>query len=135
VMVNHRHIVNTAGVCIFASFMIPHDAIEQQLTFVTGEAWDAQRIQVVGERIATLRHAFNLREGINPVQFKVPERILDGALLGDGPTKDVKVDLDAARNSYFDLVKWDPETSVPAAESLRALGLDALVEDLHPTPA
>ena len=34
----------------------------------------------MGKRIANIRHAFNLREGLNPIRFEVPGRII-----GDPP--------------------------------------------------
>ncbi len=82
-----------------------------------------------------LRHAFNLREGLNPAAFELPKRILDGRPLGEGPLKDVNIDIDAERTSYFQATGWDPITSVPSVESLERLGLTGLVADLHPATA
>jgi len=132
-VVNDRQVMNTAGVCIFSAFIAPQDAVVRELTFVTGEPWDIDRVQVTGERIQTLRHAFNLREGINPVRdCPVPQRCLDGTELKSGGGKGHVVDLDAMRDSYLSVVGWDKETTVPSVESLRAVGLDDLVKDLHP---
>ena len=88
-------------------------------------------MQEVGERIAIIRHAFNLREGLNPADFKMPKRLLDGRPLGAGPLKDVVVDLETQRNEYFKAADWDPKTSVPSKKALTALGLEDLVADLH----
>lgn len=133
VLVNERQVANSAGICIFSAFIVPQDALVRELTFVTGEPWDIDRVQVTGERIQTLRHAFNLREGINPVRdCPVPQRCLDGTGLKSGMGKGYVVDLDAMRDSYVSVVGWDKETTVPSVESLRAVGLDDLVKDLHP---
>lgn len=135
-MVNGRQVINCAGACIFSDFLVPPDTLMRELSLVTGEPWDVQRVQVVGERIATLRHAFNLREGLNPVDdFTLPQRYLDGSDLHGGQGKGVVVDVDSMRGSYFAEVGWDQKTAVPSVESLRALGLDGLVEDLHPEVA
>ncbi|MBE3556279.1 MAG: aldehyde ferredoxin oxidoreductase family protein [Firmicutes bacterium] len=130
-MVNHGHLVNIAGVCQFADFLFPQEALLVELGYVTGETWDVQRMQTVGERVATLRHAFNLREGLNPATFKLPKALVDGRDLPGGPNKDVVVDVDAERNSYYAAVGWDPVTSKPSVESLKALGLEDVIDDLY----
>lgn len=129
--VNVNHVRNGAGICLFSEFATPPEALGIELSLVTGELWDEARIQVTGERIATLRHAFNLREGLNPVHFKMPDRLLDGRSLPGGPNQGVVIDLEAERRSYFDAVGWDQESAVPSIESLRRVGLEDLIADLH----
>ena len=41
-----------------------------------GVDYDIARFELVGERILNLRHAFNLREGINNLDFHFPKRAL-----------------------------------------------------------
>ncbi|MEN6429222.1 MAG: aldehyde ferredoxin oxidoreductase C-terminal domain-containing protein [Coriobacteriales bacterium] len=135
-LVNDRQMMNAAGLCIFSAFIAPPDALVRELTFVTGEPWDIGRVQLTGERIQTLRHAFNLREGLNPIKdFRVPQRCLDGTELKSGMGKGYVVDLDAMRDSYLETVGWDKETTFPSAEGLRALGLEDLIPDLYPQEA
>jgi len=134
-MVNLGHFRNTAGICMFAEFVTPPEALSVEMRLATGVDWTPELVQEVGERIAVIRHAFNLREGLNPAQFELPKRILDGRPLGAGPLKDVNIDLEAERTSYFEATGWDPATSVPSIESLQRLGLPELVRDLHGAPA
>lgn len=130
-LVNAGHLRNAAGVCMFAEFVTAPETLADELRFATGIDWTYDRIQEAGERIAVIRHAFNLREGLNPATFEMPKRILDGRSLGAGPLKDVNVDVDAERTAYFEAAGWDPKTSVPSVESLERLGLHELVADLH----
>lgn len=132
-LANQMHITNAAGLCLFADFVVPPDATSKELEFATGETWDMQRQQIVGERITTLRHAFNLREGLNPVEFEVPKRIVSGSMLAGGPNAEVEVDNDAQRIAYFEAVGWDQETAMPRKEALMGLGLDYVAAELYPT--
>jgi len=134
VLVNANHLMNAAGLCIFAPLLIPDgdEATGRQLEFVTGEKWDMQRQQMTGERIATLRHAFNLREGLNPVEFKLPKRIVSSSMLAGGPLAGVEIDNDAQRRAYFEVMGWDQESAMPPKEALLALGLDYVAAELYP---
>jgi aldehyde:ferredoxin oxidoreductase len=109
----------------------PPDAPERELEFVTGEKFDMMRSQAIGERVAVLRHAFNLREGINPVEIELPKRLPSGSMLPGGPNKGVEVDNDAQRVAYFATMGWDQETAKPPKEQLIGLGLDFVIPDLY----
>jgi len=131
ILVNSNHLLNAAGLCYFSALVAAPDAPERELEFVTGETFDMQRAQAIGERIAVLRHAFNLREGINPVELEVPHRLLSGSMLAGGPNKDVEVDNNAQRMAYFATMGWDQETAQPPKEQLKALNLDFVIPDLY----
>ncbi|MDY7040899.1 MAG: aldehyde ferredoxin oxidoreductase family protein [Chloroflexota bacterium] len=131
VLVNSNHVYNAAGVCLFSSLFVSPETFSRELEYVTGEPWSMQRQQITGERIATLRHAFNLREGLNPVEFELPKRIVSGSMLAGGPDAGVEVDNDAQRIAYFELMGWDQETAMPPKEALLALGLDYVAADLY----
>ena len=132
VLVNENHVLSTAGLCMFSGMVTDPDAPERELEFVTGEKWDPQRAQATGERIAVLRHAFNLREGLNPVEFELPHRAVSGSMLDGGPNAGVEVDNDAQRVAYFATMGWDQETAMPPKQQLEALGLDFVAKELYP---
>ncbi|GAI58972.1 unnamed protein product, partial [marine sediment metagenome] len=72
---NFNHIVNSAGMCMFMAMTLPAaDVVTEFMSAVTG--WDMTMGELLktGERISNLRQAFNIREGLNPLQFKVPDR-------------------------------------------------------------
>jgi aldehyde:ferredoxin oxidoreductase len=80
-----------------------------------------------GTRILTMRHAFNLREGINPLKRNVPGRLVGEPPLTEGNVKDVTVDYQTMAREYLELVGWDTDTTVPSEETLQELGMDFLI--------
>ena len=83
-------------------------------------------IMLLGERIGTIRHLFNLREGINPLKTKVPGRVLGIPALKVGNVKGITVDADTFIKEYLELIDWDAVTTRPSEERLKKLGLDDL---------
>ncbi|MEE8353259.1 MAG: aldehyde ferredoxin oxidoreductase family protein, partial [Dehalococcoidales bacterium] len=74
---NFNHVMNSAGLCMFMYISLPTvEAITNFMSAVTG--WDVTTEELVktGERIGNIRHSFNLREGLNPIEFDVPARSL-----------------------------------------------------------
>ncbi len=92
--------------------------------------WDMTpgELLTIGERLQTLRQAFNYREGVRPQDFKLPARlklppVFQGPLRGN----DLVYDYEALRTAYFTAMHWDPETGEPSAERLKALNLDTVL--------
>ena len=73
-----------------------------------------------------MRHAFNLREGLNPLQFKVPDRVLGRPAQKEGPVARVTVDEDTMVKEYLAAMDWDAKTAKPSKKKL--LGLDVAKE-------
>nr|MDA8218987.1 aldehyde ferredoxin oxidoreductase family protein [Dehalococcoidales bacterium] len=63
---NTMHFVNAAGLCMFGYLSYPIQSLMDFSNAICG--WDLSRedVEFIGERIANVRHAFNLREGLNP---------------------------------------------------------------------
>jgi aldehyde:ferredoxin oxidoreductase len=125
------HVVNAAGVCLFAYGCYDWDFVPDFLTAVTGWEIDTDECCRIGERIANVRHAFNLREGLNPIQFEVPGRILGDPPQTEGNVRNVTVDIDTQVREYCAAMDWDPNTAVPSKERLHSLGLEKIAQDLH----
>ena len=89
-----------------------------------------EKVYEVGMRIYTLRHAFNLREGINPLGRNVPGRIIGDPPLKEGNVRDVTVDYKLMVREFLELIGWDTATTVPGKETLRKLDLEFLIDDL-----
>ena len=82
-----------------------------------------------GERIQTLRHAFNTREGLRPSEFKPHPRMTgagDGKL-AKGPLAGIEVDQMRLVKDYYQAMGWDYETGAVRPEKLQELGLQQLV--------
>ena len=125
------HVVNAAGVCLFAYLSYDWEFVPDFLSAVTGWEIDTDECYRIGERIAQVRHAFNLREGLNPLEFDVPKRLLGDPPQTAGNVRNVTVDIDTQVRDYCAAMDWDPDTAVPSRERLVALGLDDVAKDLH----
>jgi len=128
---DHYHAATSAGLCMFAWVCLPPEALPDTLAGVTGQRYTVDQIEKIGARIATLRIAFNLREGMRNVDFKVPDRIIGRPPLESGPLKGVTVDIDRQVRDFLEAMGWDAQTGVPKKETLQDLGLDFVAADLH----
>ena len=123
------HAFNAAGLCMFASMVTPASAVPEFLTHATGRPFSFEEILEIGDRIANLRIAFNLREGIrNKEVFKLPGRIVGNPPIGGGMTKGVTVDTETQFKDYFEAMGWNPDTGVPKRDVFERLGLDFAAE-------
>jgi aldehyde:ferredoxin oxidoreductase len=134
ILVAAVEVVNAAGLCLFGYLSYPFDAVPEQLAAATGEAWDLERILAAGTRIYTMRHAFNLREGLNPLARNLPGRIVGEPPLTAGNVKGVTVDHRTLMAEFLERLGWDAATTVPSPEALERLGLGFLTDDLARAP-
>ncbi len=130
-LVNVLHVANACGYCMLAYFFVDINVMPQFLNAVTG--WDKtmEEYLTIGERIHTIRHAFNIREGYNPLEQKYSPRIFGDKPLEKGPTKGMTVDVKTMLNEYLAEMGWDEKTTKPSKESLLALGMVDVSEALN----
>jgi len=132
------HVLNATGVCLFGHVrMLVGRAADARypigsLNAVTGWDYDLEELLKTGDRIATIRRAFNIREGINPLQFKVPGRLVGKPPMEIGPWKGVEIDLDTQLKDYLRAMRWDDKTAKPSREELERLALDDIAKELWP---
>jgi len=128
------HIVNTAGVCSFGYFGAQegNDFLYEFMNAVTGIGYSTEDFLKVGERITNIRHAFNLREGINPLEIKVHPRIIGSPPQKDGPLAGITADIDAQNYWNLGALDWDRNTTKPSKKKLLELGLNNVAEELYP---
>jgi aldehyde:ferredoxin oxidoreductase len=128
------HIVNSAGICMFGNMEAgdPGKYIAGFMSAVTG--WDRSMDELLkaGERIANMRHVFNLREGINPLQWPVHPRIVGKPPQKEGPLAGVTADIEAQVYWNLGALDWDRVTTKPSRKKLLELGLDDVAEELWP---
>jgi aldehyde:ferredoxin oxidoreductase len=124
------HAVNCSGICAFAP--ISYETLIEVVNAVTGRAYDYGGILRLGERVAILRQAYNLREGLSPADFVLPPRVRGQPPLKDGPTSGVSIDLEGQNAAFYRAMGWDATTGVPGAGRIVAVeGLDDVYRDLH----
>jgi aldehyde:ferredoxin oxidoreductase len=98
---------------------------------VTGLETSAETLALSGERICTLRKAFNIREGWTAADDCLPPRALTEAL-PSGPGQGVRMqaeELEAMISGYYAARGWTPEGLIPK-HKLVALGLEDLAGEV-----
>ena len=118
------NIANGSGLCIFGAFMGVHRLpIFEWLNAATGWKKTPEEYMEIGERIQTLKQAFNVKHGIEPKDFKTSGRPLGEPPLKHGANKGRSVDIDKMMSDYWSLFNWDIETGKPTTEVLKELGI------------
>jgi len=123
------HVVNAAGICLFGYASYPAQFIPDFLTAITGREFNFDTCLKVGERIANMRHLFNLREGLNPLEYDFNQRALGRPPLEKGPVANVTLDDEAMIKDYLKAMDWDLTTTKPSPKKLQELGLSQIARD------
>jgi aldehyde:ferredoxin oxidoreductase len=126
-----HHALVSAGMCLFVYWAFPSiDPIAEFMNAVTG--WDVNTDELLktGERISNMRQAFNIREGLNPLQFTVPDRVLGIPPQKEGPLAGITIDEGTLIREYLDNVDWDKNSAKPSEKKLLELGLDDVARNI-----
>lgn len=119
-------IVNGAGLCNFGFDLGPTLPLVEWLNAATGwtrpdgSPLDFNDYLRIGQRIKTVRHAFNIREGLAPAEIRLPAR-----------ARSAPKDWDGIRKEYYRMMGWDQETAWPFPETLDDLGLEDVKQALY----
>lgn len=125
--------VQSTGLCAFLVGSYPHvDTFIEFMKSVTGWDLTVSEILKTGERIYNLRQSFNVHEGLNSLQFKVPDRIAGIPPKDTGPLKGITLDEAAMDRELVTELDWDPKTAKPNKKKLMELGLDDVAKVLWP---
>lgn len=129
-MTRTKQVQMAVGLCEFSDFV---DTFPYALMIRGACGWDLSTPDLleIGDRIQTLRQAFNCREGIRPGDWRLPDRVVGRPPLEAGPTAGVTVDVDAMVRSYYAAMEFDLTTGRPAEAKLRRLGLDRAAAELY----
>ena len=123
---------SAAGLCSFGGGALRGERLSRALADVTGVTYTAEDLERVGQRIACIRQAFNLREGLSPEDFVLPPRMRGDPPLERGPLAGVTLDMDSLVIEHMKSWDWDPETGWPSRTLLESLGgLDDVIADLY----
>jgi aldehyde:ferredoxin oxidoreductase len=119
----YMQLINGSGICYFGAITGPLPLVEY-LNAVTGWDLSPDEFLTIGERILSLRKAFNVREGITPADQRINDRALGRTPLASGPLKGATVDIETLQKELFDTLGWDPATGGPTDETLNRLGIE-----------
>ena len=127
-------VINAAGLCLHSDLVVdnPGRYVVGFMSAVTGWNRSMDELLKAGERIANMRHVFNLREGINPLEHKVHPRIIGRPPQKEGPLAGVSADIEAQIYQNLDALDWDRVTTRPSQNKLLELGLDDVARELWP---
>jgi aldehyde:ferredoxin oxidoreductase len=126
ILASFRHLINTSGACMFAVDGLNFPLMEVT-SAVTG--WDLTPEEFIkaGYRIATLQHAFNLREGFKPADFTIPGRIYGNPPLKIGALKGITVNVEDLKKQYYEAMGFDPVTGEIQKDRIKELELDDIL--------
>jgi aldehyde:ferredoxin oxidoreductase len=123
--------MDTLDVCqfVFGAGWQLYDTLElvNLVNAVTGWNFSIEELLRLGERKINMMRIFNLREGIDSRQDKLPNKLK--LKLTGGPTDGVFVDeqeFEEAKRIYYKRAGWDEETGIPRIETLDRMGLSWL---------
>ncbi len=123
--------MSSSGLCVRGYLSFDVEFFPAFLGAATGKEWTVEELITAGERIANVRQAFNVREGVNLIEEHFPSLTLGKPPLERGPLKDVTIDLNLMMDEYLKEMDWDRQTGKPSRKKLNDLGLEKLAHDLY----
>lgn len=124
------HVVNCTGLCLFGFGFMDASALPEFVNLATGWDYSINDLLKTGERIANMRQAFNIREGISTLDFKMPNRVVGAPAQEVGPNAGKTVAIQTLCNDYLIARDWDPTSGKPSKKKLLELGLQDVAEVL-----
>ena len=125
---NYWHAATSSGVCLFPTVFFGTFKLVDFFNAVTGWDWSVAEFMKAGERIQNLRQCFNVREGLRPADFKLPDRMAGNPPQSTGPLAGITIDINGLADGYRKAMDWDPESGRPSDAKLEELGLLDLVK-------
>jgi aldehyde:ferredoxin oxidoreductase len=130
-LANLIHTINASGLCLFGvSSFVDAFIVPDFMSAATGWDFSVDECFRTGERIGLMRLAFNLREGVNPLAWKAPGRMLGRPPLEAGPLKGKSIDPSVLVAEYLAAAGLDAKSCRPTPQKLIQLGLGDVAKDL-----
>ena len=116
-------LINSNGMCLFATFALNLKQITAFLSAATGiETFaSSHELMKIGERVNNLVRLFNIREGLTKELDTLPKRFFEESLK-EGISKGRVVELDQLMEEYYIVRGWDLE-GIPTKEKLNELNI------------
>jgi aldehyde:ferredoxin oxidoreductase len=123
--ISFNHIQDVTGLCQFVNLTYPDANVTTEfLNAVTGQNYTMDELLKIGERVTNIRHAFNLREGLNPLQYQNSDRMVGKPPMLVGPSKGKTIDEASIDKEYCLAMDWDVKTTRPSDKKLKELGME-----------
>ncbi len=118
-------VVNGAGLCMFGAFLgVTRTPTFDWLNAVTGWNRTPEEYMEIGERIQTIKQAFNVKHGIEPMNNKLHDRAVGRPPQTRGANKGRTVNIEKMMSDYWKQFGWDPSTGKPTPQTLSRLGIE-----------
>ncbi|MBN1188235.1 MAG: aldehyde ferredoxin oxidoreductase family protein [Dehalococcoidales bacterium] len=123
---------NAAGLCmiVFGDGYGSIDDFIEALATVSGWDYTTDEVLKAGQRVDTIRQAFNAREGIT-TPWLLPQRMIGNPPKTVGPRAGITINPPDLTNEYYSEMGWDTTTGKPAKETLIGLGMNDVAEVLY----
>jgi aldehyde:ferredoxin oxidoreductase len=119
------NVANGAGLCLFGAFLGLHRLpLFEWLNAATGWEKTPEDYMEIGERIQTLKQAFNVKHGVDPKKYMPNQRTIGMPPQKKGANKGRSVDIDKMIKDYWNQFGWDVQTGKPTAGKLDDLGIE-----------
>lgn len=131
---HYKMFVDCVGACLFGTQVGGGLPLVEWTNAATGWELAPDDYLKIGERVKQVRHAINVRDGINPLRdFRPNPRIYGKTPQQSGPNAGVSLDVDAMAEAYFHANHWDTKSAMPDTDYLKNLGLGDVAEELNRT--
>ena len=125
-------VTNLGGFCFLTDVGVPAGIKPRILSALSGFNYEGDEERKLGLRSLTIRHAFNLREGVNRETNAIAGRIVGKPPMKTGPNEGVTIDHEKLADAFFKAMDWDPKTLIPSRAALEELGgLDVVVAAIY----
>jgi len=118
------NVLNGTGACLFGAFLgVERLPLFEWLNAATGWQRSPEEYMDIGERIQTLKQAFNIKHGVEPKSFKANPRTLGRPPQATGANAGRSVAVESMMRAYWQRFGWDPETGHPGEAILNRWGI------------
>ncbi len=113
------NVVNGLGMCKFGTFLgVDKIPVFEWINAATGWNKTPNEYMRIGERIQTIRQAFNIKHGVDPKQNRPNDRTLGAPPQTQGANKGRSVDLNRMIKAYWEEFGWDERTGIPSVGTM-----------------
>lgn len=124
-----RCFLNSIGVCSYASVGVSYKLVADIVSAATSLSLNEATARKITRRLINLRRAFNVRHGLIPEDDTLPPRYTQESP-PDGGSKGSIVPIKPMVYDYYKLMGWDLKTGKPYRNTLVALDLEDVAQDL-----
>lgn len=121
-------LLDGVGGCMFGGIIgISAWNLVDYLNAAAGWRHDGDHYMEIGKRIQNLRQMFNIKQGIDPRNVKLPNRMAGIPPLNEGPLKGKTLQMEKQVSLHWKAFGWDENTGAPMTETVKQLGIPELL--------